>query len=53
LHVGDEENEPIEAAKAARRRRQRRFATIRRRDGWRYGIVSGPAALISIVAKAA
>jgi hypothetical protein len=52
LHVGDKENEPVEAAQAARRRRQRWFAAVRLRAGRRRGLVRDPAALISIVAKA-
>jgi len=52
LHVGDEEDEPIEAAQAARRRRQR-FTAARLPVSSRRGLGCDPATLIPIVARTA
>jgi len=51
LDVGDKENEPVQTAQAARRRRQRRFAATRLR-AFRRGLFRDPAVLITTVAKA-
>jgi hypothetical protein len=46
LHIGDEKYEPIKAAQAARRRRQRRFATVCRLARRISHLVSERAALV-------
>jgi len=53
LHIGDEKDEPIKAAQAARRRPERRLAPVRLWTRRRRGLVRAPAALVSTVAKAA
>jgi len=53
LHVGDEKDEPVEAAQAARRRRERRLAALSLRARRRRGLGSDPAASVRSVGKAA
>ena len=52
LHVGDEEDEPIEAAQAAPRRRERRLGWLRRRSPRRLGRTRPAAAALPITAVA-
>ena len=54
LHVGDKKDEPVEATQTARRRRERRFVSVRRFAAASAGGCPGETAvLISTVAKAA
>jgi len=53
LDVGDKKDEPVESAKAFRRRRQGRLRSPRLIKQRRAGLIGRPAAVISIVAVAA